>query len=84
MARRSTPYWKNADRAFPVRVKFVLPSCGLGVGLLDMHAWLNEHAGRGNFFWHATTLYVRDVDLVARFIETFPHLTLDDRTVSQA
>lgn len=84
MAQRSIPYWKAAARTFPVQVKFVLPSCGYGVGLTDMYAWLNEHAGRGNYLWHASTLYIRDLDVVARFIETFPWLKLDDRTVSQA
>jgi hypothetical protein len=81
MAQRSTPLWKQAERIYPVRLKFITPVGGYGVAIMDMIEWLIEHCGRDDYLWHASTLYLRSADLGARFMQTFPQLKLDDRAL---
>jgi hypothetical protein len=92
MTRRSTPQSKKDDLAFPVRVKFAVPGCGissihdtLGQRMLE---WLQRELPPGDHAWHsalslgtnATAIYFRRVQDALRFVEAFPEFELADAT----
>jgi len=54
MCRRSPPQKAIDDRAFPVRVKMLVPERGFENLLFSMDGWLEAELGRGNYAQHAT------------------------------
>lgn len=90
MVRRSTPQRVVDDRAFPVRVKIVVPGLGLGKLAVDTAYWLQENLPRGDFAFHSaaeigptakTAFYFRRVEDAQRFLDQFPMLELADGTL---
>ena len=88
MCRRSPPQKAIDDRAFPVRVKVLVPERGFENLLLSMDRWLEAELGRGNYAQHATATtladaaawYFRTVDDARAFVAAFPALVLADGT----
>lgn len=90
MVRRSTPQAKIDERAFPVRIFLPVPPRGFGTMLNDMHRWLGEHTGRGNYALHgagtlssfpdSVAIYVRHPRDAVALLDAFPSLTLADGT----
>jgi len=88
MCRRSPPQKAIDDRAFPVRVKVLVPERGFENLLLAMGRWLEAELGRGNYAQHATATtvadaaawYFRTVDDARAFVAAFPSLVLADGT----
>jgi hypothetical protein len=77
MVRRSTPQRIVDDRAFPIRIKFVLPWNGFG-GRYDAYvAWLNR-LGPDGYAWHSASVYFRDLTTASQFLGNFPELMLAD------
>jgi hypothetical protein len=92
MARRSAPQSKTDDLAFPVRVKFAVPGCGIA-SIHDtlgerMREWLRRELPAGDHAWHgavsrgtnACAIYFRRVQDAQRFVEAFPEFELADAT----
>lgn len=80
MVRRSTPASVIDDRRFPVRLRVAVPPNGFGQRLNEMHAWLRENVGRGNFATHgfhrpgvqqACLWYFLNVGTAHEFVERF-------------
>lgn len=98
MVRRSTPQREIDERAFPVRLRILVPELGfgrlLGVGPDTIEAWLDQEVGRGDWAHHSAgqrsggrdsiALYFRHPAPAARFLESFPELELADGTTSTA
>ncbi|MEO7551183.1 MAG: hypothetical protein ABIT09_08600 [Croceibacterium sp.] len=89
MAGRSKAWYTAADREYPIRVKFVVPSGGLRAaeagGTLD--DWLHAHLGPKMWNWgpaelsagrQACAYYFRRLEDAHRFIAAFPGLELAD------
>jgi len=51
-ARRSTSAGKTDAGRFRIKVKFAIPSGGLGRVTDDLYAWLNQRLGRGRYAVH--------------------------------
>lgn len=92
MVKRTRLQTKTDDLAFPVRVKFVVPSGGLG-GVSDrLHVWLQEELGGREYAVHsaqsigcqAIGIHFRTSEAAQRFIGAFPELQLADGTGSPA
>jgi len=90
MVCRSTPQRTIDDRAFPIRLKIVVPRGGLGNVLNEMIVWLQDNLPRGDFAqrsggWVGTVdsaaFYFRSLDDAQRFRARFPALQLADGTV---
>jgi hypothetical protein len=86
MCRRSPPQNAIDDRAFPVRVKVLVPERGFE-NLLAIGRWLETELGRGNYAQHAAATiadaaawYFRTVDDARAFVAAFPSLVLADGT----
>ena len=87
MVRRSESQFKIDDRAFPVRVKIVVPDQGLG-GISDrIRTWLKEELGHLRHGWgpahstgcrQATAYDFRSTEDAQRFVDAFPELELAD------
>ena len=88
MVRRSESQIKIDDRAFPIRVKFVVPPGGmrtLEVGI-SAHEWLRRELDYLAWAWgpahsiacEATAYYFRSLDDAQRFVTAFPQLKLAD------
>ena len=88
MVRRSESQFKINDRAFPIRVKFVVPPGGmrtLEVGI-SIHEWLQRELDHLAWAWgpahsiarQATAYYFRSLDDAQRFVAAFPQLELAD------
>ena len=87
--RRADPWYKEADRAYPIRVKFVVPDGGtsaLGMGT-PLQDWLQANLGPKMWNWgpahssacrQATAYYFRRIDDAQAFIAAFPQLQLAD------
>ncbi len=83
MATRSRSRKKVSDeKLFPIRIRVQVPQEGFGHKIDDIHAWLNEHAGRGRWGWNAdnvlsrvsrdaVSFYLLDAGLIAPLIDTF-------------
>lgn len=93
MTRRTRLQSKTDDLAFPVRVKFLIPSNGLGARINDIRIWLRDEIGTGRYAWHsaqaiageAVAVYFLNLADAQRFADTFPSdLTLADGTLSPA
>ena len=90
MVRRSTPQKKIDERAFPVRIRILVPPSGLGQQLNHVHDWLHAEIGRGQFAVHSCSgigadsigIYLRDVEGARFLLEAFPGLELEDGTDS--
>ena len=90
MVRRSTPQKKIDERAFPVRIRVLVPPSGLGQQLNHVHDWLHAEIGRGQFAVHscsgigadAVGIYLRDIEGARFLLEAFPTLELQDGTDS--
>ena len=91
MVRRSESQFKVDDRAFPIRVKFVVPPGGMR-GLSDrIHLWLKENVGHLAWAWgpahstgcsQATAYYFRSLADAQRLVDAFPELELADGVAS--
>ena len=88
MVRRSESQFKIDDRAFPIRVKFVVPPGGmrtLEIGI-SAHEWLKRELDPLAWAWgpahsiacQATAYYFRSLDDAQRFVAAFPQLQLAD------
>jgi hypothetical protein len=77
MTRRSTPQRIIDDRAFPIRIQFLLPWNGFGQRINVYLAWLNR-LGPDGYAWHSAVVYFRDIQTAARFLANFPELKLAD------
>ena len=92
MGRRSTPQRAIDERCFPIRVRFAVPSDGMGYpDGAKMTAWLRENLPKGGFAQHpdsgssfreAFAVYFRKVSDAQRFIDAFPGAELADGTTS--
>src|SRR6188474_868406 len=51
MVRRSGSQFRIDDRAYPVRVKFVVPEGGMRTLAVDPQAWLRENLGHLAWAW---------------------------------
>ncbi|GGB87922.1 hypothetical protein GCM10011494_02830 [Novosphingobium endophyticum] len=88
MVRRSTPQKKIDDRAFPVRILVRVPRFGFGQQYDEIHAWLKNEIGRGEYADHsfrtpprdAVGFYFRRIEDAQRFVAAFPSLELSDET----
>lgn len=86
MTRRTPPQKQTDDRAFPVRVRLLLPDNGLGGARLDPWTWLARHVGRGDYALHPATsligdaiaVYFRSIEAAQAFTEAFPLAFADD------
>ena len=92
MVRRSTPIAKTDDAAFPVRVKLRIPPRGFGTRLDDVHRWLSNEVGAGQYAVHpapstggnAMAVHLLDVEGAHSFLTHFSDLALADGTLSPA
>lgn len=97
MSRRSTPQREIDERAFPVRLRILVPEMGFGRLYGDhpdsIHAWLDREVGRADYAQHSggrsgdrnrdqTAFYFRHPLAAARFLEAFPMLEIADGTAS--
>ncbi len=88
MCRRSPAQKAIDDRAFPVRVKVLVPERGFETLHGDMDRWLEAEFGRGNYARHGATgsladaaaWYFLTVDDARAFVAAFPSLALADGT----
>jgi len=78
LTKRSTPAHVTAERTYPVRVRVLLPSRGLGQKLNQMHAWLGERAPDGGHFVggdrgppDAALVYFQNIDVAHAFCAAF-------------
>lgn len=89
MVKRNPPRFKADDRAFPIRVKFVVPSGGLRAlkGEPQLEDWLQANLGPNMWAWgpadsnacmQATAYYFRLVEDAERFVAAFPQLEMAD------
>jgi hypothetical protein len=92
MGRRSTPQRAIDERCFPIRVRFAMPSHGMGYpDAAKMAVWLQQSLSRGDYAQHpdsgssfreAFAVYFRSVADAQRFVDAFPGAELADGTVS--
>lgn len=86
MVKRTRAQSKTDDLAFPIRVKFIVPECGLGQAYDRIHLWLREEIGALNYADHAAStlagngfaLHFRQIEDAARCIDAFPDIALAD------
>lgn len=86
MTRRSESQFKIDDRAYPVRVKFVVPAGGMRTLEIEPHAWLRENLDHLAWAWgpaqsigtQAAAYYFRRLEDAQRFADAFPQLVLAD------
>lgn len=86
MARRSTSQFKIDDLAYPIRVKFIVPSGGLQQLDISPQTWLEENLEHLAWAWgpaqtiggQATAYYFRTLEDAQRFIAAFPQLEMAD------
>ena len=80
MVRRSTSGQRRAERYFPVRMRVLVPPCGLGTELDAMHAWLHAQFGRHGYWIgseagpglaDAVLIYFLDVPSAQAFVDRF-------------
>lgn len=86
MCRRSTPQKLIDERAFPVRVKVLIPELGLGARSETIYTWLDTHIARENYAHHAggrtglgdiSHYYFRDTATAHQFARFLTELGLD-------
>ena len=88
MVHRSDSQFKINDRAFPIRLKFVVPPGvmrTLEVGI-TVHEWLQRELDYLAWAWgpahsiacQATAYYFRSLNDAQRFVAAFPQLELAD------
>jgi hypothetical protein len=91
MVRRSQSQFTIDDRAFPIRVKFVVPAGGMGGLSYRIHHWLKENVGHLAWAWgpahstgcsQATAYYFRTLADAQRLVDAFPELELADGVAS--
>ncbi len=87
MVRRSESQFKIDDRAYPIRLKFVVPDGGMRMLPIDTHGWLKENLDHLAWAWgpahsigcrQATAYYFRSLEDALRFVTAFPELKLAD------
>jgi hypothetical protein len=86
--KRADPWYKAADREYPVRVRFRLPEAGMYQLSLDPQEWLRANLGPKMWQWgpagwsgkrrQATHYYFRLLEDAQRFVAAFPQLELAD------
>lgn len=84
MTRRSTSSARTDDLRFAVRVKFAVPSHGLGADADRLHEWLQDHVGAGRFAVHsasmtggsAVAVHLAKPSDAVRLVRAFPQLVL--------
>ncbi len=82
---------KKDEIAFPVRVRLKISANGFGSCLNDLHIWLNNEVGPGEYAVHsspglamdAVGVYLRDVKCARQMLRAFPDLALADGTGSR-
>src|SRR5688572_26008211 len=93
MVRRSQSQFKVDDRAYPIRVKFVVPERGLHGLSQRAHDWLKGELGHLAWGWgpahssacnQATAYYFRRLPDAQRFVDAFPELEIADGVASSA
>lgn len=83
---------QDDDRAFPVRVRVLVPPHGFGRDMSPMYDWLNVELGKGEYaVWSssgilgdAMAIHFRSVDDAYGFLRKFPGLVLADGTMSKS
>lgn len=86
MARHTTSRLKAHDAAFPVRIKILIPSKGIGRSYIAMFEWLDREVGRGNYantgaltnVGEAMALHFVTTREADAFVAAFPELELAD------
>jgi hypothetical protein len=76
--------------AFPMRLRLLVADEGSGTDLAPMQRWLDERSTGGHAAYHVhlvggrrvMDVHLRRIEDVVAFFETFPGLSLDDRTVA--
>jgi hypothetical protein len=87
--RRAQPWYKEADRQYPIRLKFVVPSSGMQAMENDrtLADWLQAHLGPAMWNWgpadsnacrQTVAYYFRRMEDARRFLAAFPQLQLAD------
>lgn len=92
MVRRSTPQWKTDEIAFPIRVRFEVPGRGFGNRLNDLHRWLRDTIGPGNYAVHSSSglatdgmaVHLRIAEDANAVVLAFPDFQLADGVASVA
>ena len=90
MVRRSESQFKIDDRAYPIRVKFVVPAGGMSALSIDTHGWLRDNLSSLDWAWgtgqgigyQVTVYYFRKLEDARRFVDAFPQLELADGVAS--
>lgn len=91
MTRRSIPQKQIDDRSFPVRMLLRVPEGGFMQIKSDLHQWLDQNVGRGEYAWHGgergpvydtTTLYFRHPRDAVAFLDAYPMIEVADGTMS--
>lgn len=91
MSRRTRPQSIVDDKAFPVRVLIHPPKEGFGNQLNQLHNWLRDMIGAGDFAFHSggipgsvrdtIAIYFRNPHDAASLMYAFPDLELADGTI---
>ena len=85
--RKSSTKFEIDDRAYPIRVKLVVPEGGMQTIEGKRDVWLNDTLGPEAWSWgpahssacrQATAYYFRKLTDAQRFIDAFPGLELAD------
>ena len=85
--RKSTTKFVNDDRAYPIRVKLVVPAGGMRTVAEGRDEWLDNALGPAAWSWgpahssgcrQATAYFFRNLADAHRFIDAFPGLELAD------
>ncbi len=80
---------EKTDRtAFPIRVRFKIPSGGFGTRLHDLHDWLRTEVRPGEYAIHSSPglamdaigIHLRSIEGAWQMIRAFPDLVLADGT----
>lgn len=92
MVQRTRPQAKTDDLAYPIRVRFIVPSGGLGMLSRNLDDWLREELGRRRYAKHSSSgiyvhaqqvaIYFRTVEDARRCVDAFPELELADGVAS--
>ena len=77
--RARSPYKRNAERKFPVRIRIMLPDGGSGTLYDAIHEWLHHEMGQNGYAWtsdtipghYASAIYLPNVEVAHRLVEQF-------------
>jgi hypothetical protein len=90
--KRAAPWYKEADRQYPIRVRLRLPELSLYKLGIDLDGWLEGNLGSKMWNWgpagwsghghQATYYYFRRIEDAQRFVAAFPQLELADEVAA--